>query len=98
MVIRREGLAPWPAAGPRATRDVTLKSRPARHESTMTIDGGFVADEPQSFLLTTAAGTRAFCGGDTSLSDDLRTWGRAVPAGPASPSSASAASAWAACG
>jgi acetyl esterase/lipase/L-ascorbate metabolism protein UlaG (beta-lactamase superfamily) len=56
-------------------RDVTLKSLPARHESTMTIDGGFVADEPQSFLLTTAAGTRVFCGGDTSLSGDLRTWG-----------------------
>ena len=56
-------------------RDVTLKSLPARHESTMSIDGGFVADEPQSFLLTTAAGTRIFCGGDTSLSGDLRTWG-----------------------
>jgi hypothetical protein len=41
----------------------------------MTIDGGFVADEPQSFLLTTAAGISVFCGGDTSLSDDLRTRG-----------------------
>jgi hypothetical protein len=28
----------------------------------MIIDGGFVADEPQSFLLTTAAGSRIFCG------------------------------------
>ncbi|MFY9927063.1 MAG: alpha/beta hydrolase fold domain-containing protein [Streptosporangiaceae bacterium] len=56
-------------------RDVTLKSLPAQHESTMTVDGGFAADQPQSFLLTTAAGTRVFCGGDTSLTGDLRTWG-----------------------
>lgn len=56
-------------------RDVTLKSLPARHESTMTIDGAFTSDQPQSFMLTTAAGTRIFCGGDTSLSGDLRTWG-----------------------
>jgi L-ascorbate metabolism protein UlaG (beta-lactamase superfamily) len=56
-------------------RDITLKSLPARHESTMTIDGAFVADQPQSFLLTTADGARVFCGGDTSLSEDLRTWG-----------------------
>jgi hypothetical protein len=27
----------------------------------MTIDGGFVADEPQSFLLTMAAGIGVFC-------------------------------------
>ena len=27
----------------------------------MTIDGGFVADEPQSFLLTMAAGIEVFC-------------------------------------
>lgn len=56
-------------------RDVTLKSLPAQHESTMTVDGGFAADQPQSFLLSTAAGTRVFCGGDTSLTGDLRTWG-----------------------
>ncbi len=55
-------------------RDITIKSLPARHESSMTIDGRFVADQPQSFMLTTAAGTRIFCGGDTSLTDDLRTW------------------------
>jgi hypothetical protein len=48
----------------------------------MTIDGGFVADEPQSFLLTTAAGTRVFCGGDTSLARDLRTWGELYRPGP----------------
>ena len=48
----------------------------------MTIDGGFVADEPQSFLLTTAAGTRVFCGGDTSLAGDLRTWGELYRPGP----------------
>lgn len=55
-------------------RDVTLKALPAQHESTMTVDGGFVADQPQSFLLTTAAGARVFCGGDTSLTAELRTW------------------------
>ncbi|WP_216897100.1 alpha/beta hydrolase fold domain-containing protein [Nocardia alni] len=56
-------------------RDVTLRSLPARHESTMIADGRFVADQPQSFLLTTGEGARVFCGGDTSLSQDLRTWG-----------------------
>ncbi|WP_051194106.1 alpha/beta fold hydrolase [Nocardia jiangxiensis] len=56
-------------------RDVTIKALPARHESSMTVDGQFLADEPQSFLLTTADGQRIFCGGDTSLSEDLRTWG-----------------------
>ncbi|MBB4683659.1 alpha/beta hydrolase fold domain-containing protein [Amycolatopsis jiangsuensis] len=56
-------------------RDVTLRSLPARHESSMSAEGAFVADQPQSFLLTTAEGARVFCGGDTSLSQDLRTWG-----------------------
>jgi acetyl esterase/lipase/L-ascorbate metabolism protein UlaG (beta-lactamase superfamily) len=55
--------------------DITIKSLPARHESTMTVEGQFVADQPQSYLLTTAAGSRIFCGGDTSLSGDLQTWG-----------------------
>ena len=48
----------------------------------MTIDGGFVADKPQSFLLTAAAGTRVFCGGATSLAGDLRTWGELYRSGP----------------
>ncbi|WP_134730833.1 alpha/beta hydrolase fold domain-containing protein [Amycolatopsis nivea] len=56
-------------------RDVTLRSLPARHESSMTTESGFVADQPQSFMLTTDNGARVFCGGDTSLSQDLRTWG-----------------------
>ncbi|WP_020659252.1 alpha/beta hydrolase fold domain-containing protein [Amycolatopsis benzoatilytica] len=56
-------------------RDVKLRSLPARHESSMTVGGGFIADQPQSFMLTTAGGARVFCGGDTSLSQDLRTWG-----------------------
>jgi acetyl esterase/lipase/L-ascorbate metabolism protein UlaG (beta-lactamase superfamily) len=55
--------------------DIAIKSLPARHESTMTVEGQFVADQPQSYLLTTAAGSRIFCGGDTSLSGDLQTWG-----------------------
>ena len=28
-----------------------------------------------SFMLTTADGSRIFCGGDTSLSRDMQTWG-----------------------
>jgi hypothetical protein len=50
-------------------------SAPARHESTMTMDGQFIADQPQSYLVTTAEGARIFCGGDNSLSEDLLTWG-----------------------
>jgi hypothetical protein len=42
MVSRREGLVPLVGSGPRAIRDVILKSRPARHELTMTIDGGSI--------------------------------------------------------
>ena len=36
--------------------------------------GQFVSDEPLSFLLTTEAGSRIFCGGDFSISGDMRTW------------------------
>jgi acetyl esterase/lipase/L-ascorbate metabolism protein UlaG (beta-lactamase superfamily) len=56
-------------------RDVTIKALPAQHESTMRIDGVFVADQPQSYLLTTADGSRVLCGGDFSLSEQVRTWG-----------------------
>jgi L-ascorbate metabolism protein UlaG (beta-lactamase superfamily) len=55
--------------------DLTLKALDARHQSTMTWRGQFVADEPMSFMLTTDAGSRIFCGGDLSISPDLRTWG-----------------------
>jgi L-ascorbate metabolism protein UlaG (beta-lactamase superfamily) len=55
--------------------DLTLKALDARHQSTMTWRGEFVADEPMSFMLTTDAGSRIFCGGDLSISPDLRTWG-----------------------
>ena len=55
------GWHPGRQRGPRAIRDATLKSRLLRHESTMTIDGGFVADESQSFFLTMAAGIGVFC-------------------------------------
>jgi len=70
-----ERLAPTVSGVQVRCRDVTLRSLPARHESTMVVDGRFVADQPQSFLLTTGEGVRVFCGGDTSLSADLRTWG-----------------------
>jgi L-ascorbate metabolism protein UlaG (beta-lactamase superfamily) len=56
-------------------RDVTIKALPAQHESTMRIDGHFVADQPQSYLVTTADGSRVLCGGDFSLSEQARTWG-----------------------
>jgi L-ascorbate metabolism protein UlaG (beta-lactamase superfamily) len=56
-------------------RDVTIKALPAQHESTMRVDGQFVADQPQSFMVTTRAGSRILCGGDFSLSEQVRTWG-----------------------
>ena len=37
-------------------------------------EGQFIADQPMSFMLTTAGGSRIFCGGDTSLSVDMQTW------------------------
>ena len=55
-------------------RDVTLKALDARHQSSMTWHNQFVADEPMSFMLTTDAGSRIFCGGDFSISGDMRTW------------------------
>jgi L-ascorbate metabolism protein UlaG (beta-lactamase superfamily) len=56
--------------------DVTLKAIDAgRHTSNMTYKGQFIADEPLSFLLTTAAGSRIYCGGDCAISGDFRTWG-----------------------
>jgi L-ascorbate metabolism protein UlaG (beta-lactamase superfamily) len=54
--------------------DVTIKALPARHWSGMTWKGQFIADQPMSFMLSTAAGSRIFCGGDTSLSRDMQTW------------------------
>lgn len=56
-------------------KDVSLKAVPARHQSSMTINGGFRADEPLSFILSTAEGSRIFCGGDSSISVDMKTWG-----------------------
>ena len=41
----------------------------------MTWKGQFIADQPMSFMLTTAGGSRIFCGGDNSLSRDMQTWG-----------------------
>jgi hypothetical protein len=73
--VSRERVCPMVSGVEFTCRDVTLKSLPARHESTMTVEGEFVADQPQSFLATTAAGSRIFCGGDTSLSVDLQMWG-----------------------
>ena len=55
--------------------DVTIRALPARHWSGMTWKGQFIADQPMSFMLTTAGGSRIFCGGDTSLSRDMQTWG-----------------------
>jgi acetyl esterase/lipase/L-ascorbate metabolism protein UlaG (beta-lactamase superfamily) len=55
-------------------RDITIKALPARHESSMKIDGATRSDQPLSFLLTTSDGVRIFCGGDTSISEDMKTW------------------------
>lgn len=56
-------------------KDVTIKAVPARHESSMELRGKFRADQAMSFIVTTAAGTRIFCGGDSSISEDFKTWG-----------------------
>jgi L-ascorbate metabolism protein UlaG (beta-lactamase superfamily) len=55
--------------------DVTIKVLDARHTSNLTWKGQFIADEPLSFMLTTEAGSRIFCGGDFSISGDMKTWG-----------------------
>ena len=55
--------------------DATLKALDAgRHTSNMVWRGQFVSDEPMSFLLTTRAGSRIFCGGDFSISWDMKAW------------------------
>lgn len=56
-------------------RDVTIKALPAQHESSMKIGDSFIADQPQSYLVTTADGSRILCAGDSSLSEQFRTWG-----------------------
>ena len=56
-------------------KDVTIKAVPARHESSMELNGKFRSDQPLSFVVTTTAGTRIFCGGDSSISEDFKTWG-----------------------
>jgi L-ascorbate metabolism protein UlaG (beta-lactamase superfamily)/acetyl esterase/lipase len=55
-------------------RDVTIKAVDARHNSSMMFDGYSLVDQPLSFLVTTAAGSSVFCGGDTSLSEDFKTF------------------------
>lgn len=55
-------------------KDVTLKAVPARHYSSMTVDGSFRSDQPLGFMLSTSEGTRMFCGGDFSISEDMKTW------------------------
>lgn len=56
-------------------KDVAIKAVPARHESSMELQGKFRSDQPMSFMVTTAAGSRIFCGGDSSISEDFKTWG-----------------------
>lgn len=56
-------------------RDVTIRALDARHSSSMMSGGRELTDQPMSFLLTTSGGTRILCGGDFSLSSDMRTWG-----------------------
>jgi acetyl esterase/lipase len=67
-------LAPMVSGVELSVRDVTIKALPARHDSTMSVDGGSVSDQPLSFLIRTAAGRRIFCAGDCSLSQDFLTW------------------------
>jgi L-ascorbate metabolism protein UlaG (beta-lactamase superfamily) len=69
-----ERLAPMVSGVELYVRDVTIKALPARHDSTMSINGGSVSDQPLSLLVRTAAGRRIFCAGDCSLSQDFLTW------------------------
>lgn len=69
-----ERLAPLVSGVELYVGDVTIKALPARHDSTMSVDGGSVSDQPLSFLIRTAAGRRIFCAGDCSLSQDFLTW------------------------
>lgn len=63
------------ACGTALHGDATLKALDAgRHTSNMVWRGQFVSDEPMSFLLTTRAGSRIFCGGDFSISWDMKAW------------------------
>ncbi|WP_406631775.1 alpha/beta hydrolase fold domain-containing protein [Amycolatopsis sp. WGS_07] len=73
--IPAERLAPTVSGVEFRFRDITIKALPAQHESTMRIDGQIVADQPQSFLVTTDGGSKILCGGDFSLSEQVRTWG-----------------------
>ena len=68
-------LAPMVSGFEIRCEDVTIKAVPARHESSMELHGKFRSDQPMSFVLTTEAGTRIFCGGDSSISEDFKTWG-----------------------
>ena len=68
-------LAPMVSGFEIRCKDVSIKAVPARHESSMELRGKFRSDQPMSFVLTTEAGTRIFCGGDSSISDDFKTWG-----------------------
>jgi L-ascorbate metabolism protein UlaG (beta-lactamase superfamily) len=55
--------------------DATIKAIDAGpHTSSMMVNGQFVSDEPLSFLVTTEAGSRIFCGGDFAISGELKTW------------------------
>ena len=54
--IPADRLAPTVSGVEFRFRDLTLKALPAQHQSTMHIDGQFVSDQPQSFLVTTAGG------------------------------------------
>ncbi|HEY4455563.1 MAG TPA: MBL fold metallo-hydrolase [Pseudonocardiaceae bacterium] len=69
-----ERLAPMVSGVELCVRDVTVKALPARHDSTMSVGGGSVSDQPLSFLIRTAAGRRILCAGDCSLSQDYLTW------------------------
>lgn len=68
-------MAPMVSGFEVSCKDVTIKAVPARHESSMELNGKFRSDQPMSFVVTTEAGTRIFCGGDSSISEDFKTWG-----------------------
>ncbi len=58
-----------------AARDVRVKALEARHVSFFRSHGEYLSAQPLSYLIETAAGTRIYHSGDTSLFSDLKLYG-----------------------
>lgn len=73
--VPKEKIVVMPSGAQYRYRDLKVKAVDARHLSFMKSQDDFLTDQPLSFVVSTAAGERIFCGGDTSISGDLKVWG-----------------------